>query len=150
MEPPLPALEGLRPDLQAAIAEHELPFAWPAAARREARALGRQVKPGEIAQRADLRDLPFVTIDGADAKDFDDAVFARRETSGEWTLSVAIADVSHYVAPGSALDREARERGTSAYFPDFVVPMLPEELSNELCSLKHRVDRLALTCEMRI
>lgn len=144
------ALDDLRPDLRAAIAGHGLPFAWPEAARGEARRLGGKVKPAEIAQRRDLRELPFVTIDGEDAKDFDDAVFARREDSGDWTLFVAIADVSHYVAAGGALDMEARERGTSAYFPDFVVPMLPEELSNELCSLKPRVDRLALACEMRI
>ena len=144
------ALDGLRPDLRAAIAGHGLPLAWPEAARGEARRLGGKVKPAEVAQRRDLRELPFVTIDGEDAKDFDDAVFARRGDSGDWTLFVAIADVSHYVAAGGALDMEARERGTSVYFPDFVVPMLPEELSNELCSLKPRVDRLALACEMRI
>ncbi len=143
-------LDDLRPDLRAAIAGHGLPFAWPEAARGEARRLGGKVKPAEVAQRRDLRELPFVTIDGEDAKDFDDAVFTRREDSGDWTLFVAIADVSHYVATGGALDMEARERGTSVYFPDFVVPMLPEELSNELCSLKPRVDRLALACEMRI
>lgn len=150
MNSPSTALDDLRPDLRAAIAGHGLPFAWPEAARGEARRLGGKVKPAEISQRRDLRELPFVTIDGEDAKDFDDAVFARRENCGDWTLFVAIADVSHYVAAGGALDLEARERGTSAYFPDFVVPMLPEELSNELCSLKPRVDRLALACEMRI
>ncbi|MXX06688.1 MAG: ribonuclease R [Gammaproteobacteria bacterium] len=150
MNSPSTALDDLRPDLRAAIAGHGLPFAWPEAARGEARRLGGKVKPAEVAQRRDLRELPFVTIDGEDAKDFDDAVFARREDSGDWTLFVAIADVSHYVAAGGALDMEARERGTSAYFPDFVVPMLPEELSNELCSLKPRVDRLALACEIRI
>lgn len=140
----------LRPDLKAAIDGHGLPIVWPEAARREARRPGGKVKPAEIAQRRDLRDLPLVTIDGEDAKDFDDAVFARREDSGDWTLFVAIADVSHYVAVGGALDLEAQNRGTSVYFPDFVIPMLPEELSNELCSLKPRVDRLALACEMRI
>ena len=140
----------LRPDLKAAIDGHGLPFVWPEAARREARRPGGKVKPAEIAQRRDLRGLPFVTIDGEDAKDFDDAVFARREDSGDWTLFVAIADVSHYVAVGGALDLEAQNRGTSVYFPDFVIPMLPEELSNELCSLKPRVDRLALACEMHI
>lgn len=144
------ALDDLRPDLKAAIAGHGLPFVWPEAVRSGARRLGGKVKPAEIAQRRDLRELPFVTIDGEDAKDFDDAVFARREDSGDWTLFVAIADVSHYVAAGGALDMEARDRGTSVYFPDFVIPMLPEELSNELCSLKPRVDRLALACEMRI
>ena len=140
----------LRPDLKAAIDGHGLPIVWPEAARREARRPGGKVKPAEIAQRRDLRSLPFVTIDGEDAKDFDDAVFARREDSGDWTLFVAIADVSHYVAAGGALDLEAQNRGTSVYFPNFVIPMLPEELSNELCSLKPRVDRLALACEMRI
>ena len=144
------ALDDLRPDLKAAIDGHGLPHAWPEAARREARRPGGKVKPAETSQRRDLRDLPFVTIDGEDAKDFDDAVFARREDSGDWTLFVAIADVSHYVAVGGALDLEAQNRGTSVYFPDFVIPMLPEELSNELCSLKPRVDRLALACEMRI
>ncbi len=143
------SLDGLRPDLRAAVVDQGLPLAWPEAARREAKSLGGRVKPGEIARRADLRELPFVTIDGEDAKDFDDAVHARREPSGQWTLFVAIADVSHYVAPGSALDIEARGRGTSAYFPDFVIPMLPEALSNGLCSLKPGVDRLAITCEMR-
>jgi len=150
MNSPSTALDDLRPDLGVAIAGHGLPFAWPEAARGEARRFGAKVKRAEIAQRRDLRELPFVTIDGEDAKDFDDAVYARREDSGDWTLFVAIADVSHYVAAGGALDLEARERGTSAYFPNFVVPMLPEELSNELCSLKPRVDRLALACEMRI
>ncbi len=144
------ALDELRPDLRAAVLGHGLPLVWPEAARREARRLGRRVKPGDIRQRLDLRGLPMVTIDGEDARDFDDAVLARREAAGEWTLFVAIADVSHYVSPGGALDLEARERGTSAYFPDYVIPMLPEELSNELCSLKPRVDRLALVCEMRM
>ena len=150
MDHPVQVLEDLRPDLQAAIVGQGLPLVWPRAARREAENFGGRVRPREIAQRQDLRELPFVTIDGEDAKDFDDAVFARREPTGGWTLFVAIADVSHYVAPGGALDLEARERGTSAYFPEFVVPMLPEALSNELCSLKPAVDRLALACEMRI
>ena len=144
------ALDELRPDLRAAVLGHGLPLVWPEAAHREAWRLGKRVKPADIRQRLDLRGLPWVTIDGEDARDFDDAVFARREEAGGWTLFVAIADVSHYVAPGSALDLEARERGTSAYFPDYVIPMLPEELSNELCSLKPRVDRLALVCEMRM
>jgi len=144
------ALDDISPELKAAILGHGLPFAWPKEARRAARQLGGEVRQAEIEPRLDLRGLPFVTIDGEDAKDFDDAVFARRENSGDWRLFVAIADVSHYVAPGGALDAEARERGTSVYFPDFVIPMLPEELSNELCSLKPQVDRLALACEMRI
>ncbi|MBK2125785.1 ribonuclease R [Fangia hongkongensis] len=104
----------------------------------------------EISSRKDLRDLPFVTIDGEDAKDFDDAVYAHKSTTGGWKLYVAIADVSYYVKDSSALDKEAQKRSTSVYFPGYVIPMLPERLSNELCSLKPRVDRLALICEMNI
>ncbi len=139
-----------RPELEAAILAHEIPFEWLAAVTREAARLGKKVKAGELKQRLDLRGIPFVTIDGEDARDFDDAVFARREDSGEWSLYVAIADVSHYVAVAGAIDEEASRRGTSVYFPGHVIPMLPEALSNELCSLKPRVDRLALVCEMRI
>jgi ribonuclease R len=96
-----------------------------------------------------LRELPLVTIDGADARDFDDAVFCERRGEG-WRLIVAIADVSHYVVPDTALDAEARERGTSVYFPDRVIPMLPEVLSNGLCSLNPEVDRLCMACEMQV
>ncbi len=95
-----------------------------------------------------MRKLPFVTIDGEDARDFDDAVYCEKRTRGGWRLWVAIADVSHYVRPGSALDTEAAKRGNSVYFPERVVPMLPEALSNGLCSLKPAVDRLAMVCEM--
>ena len=98
----------------------------------------------------DLRDLPFVTFDGADARDFDDAVCAQAKGRGGWTLWVAIADVAHYVTPGSALDEAAIERGTSVYFPSEVLPMLPETLSNGLCSLNPNVDRLALAVQMEI
>ncbi len=144
------SLAELRPDLRAAIFDKGIPFLWPDAAEREAARFPGRVAAAEKERRMDLRGLPFITIDGEDAKDFDDAVFARREAGGGWTLFVAIADVSHYVAVGGALDAEARRRGTSVYFPDFVVPMLPEALSNELCSLKPRVDRLVLACEMRL
>jgi ribonuclease R len=99
--------------------------------------------------RRDLRDLPLVTIDGADARDFDDAVYAQRRKNG-WRLVVAIADVSSYVKPGSPLDEEAVKRATSVYFPGRVIPMLPEELSNGLCSLKPDVDRLCVICDMSI
>jgi len=113
---------------------------------------GGEVREADKAGRVDLRDTPLVTIDGADARDFDDAVYAEpvSEGKGRWKLIVAIADVSHYVQPNDALDNEARKRGTSTYFPDRVVPMLPEELSNGLCSLNPNVDRLCLVCEMRV
>lgn len=126
-----------------------LPSVWPAAARRAAAAWGAEVRASDKAGREDLRDLPLVTIDGADARDFDDAVYAEPVGSG-WRLVVAIADVSHYVRPGDALDEEAQRRGTSVYFPDRVVPMLPEQLSNGLCSLNPRVDRLCMVCDMQV
>jgi len=106
------------------------------------------MQPNDI-NRLDLRDLPFITIDGSDAKDFDDAVFCQSNRRG-WQLYVAIADVSHYVKPNSALDKEAYERGNSVYFPNLVLPMLPEELSNDLCSLVPNQDRLVLVCRMQI
>jgi ribonuclease R len=114
-----------------------------------ARALPDSVQLEEGDKRRDLRSLEFVTIDGETARDFDDAVFCRREGRG-FRLWVAIADVSHYVRHGDALDLEARERGTSVYFPRRVIPMLPEKLSNGLCSLNPQADRLAMACEMEI
>lgn len=104
----------------------------------------------DLGAREDLRPYPLVTIDGADARDFDDAVFARREEDGNYHLIVAIADVSHYVRPNSALDKEAYRRGNSTYFPDRVVPMLPEALSNDLCSLRPKENRACLAFHMRI
>lgn len=136
-------------EIQIALRNFDIPHEWPEAVEDEADALGSSVKSQHKKHRQDLRDLPFVTIDGEDARDFDDAVYVERKGKN-WKLWVAIADVSHYVRPGSALDAEARERGTSVYFPDYVVPMLPEVLSNGLCSLKPKVDRLALVCEMDI
>jgi ribonuclease R len=132
-----------------AIRNFALPHDWPDGVEQEAAAFGDSVPVEWISGRKDLRDLPLVTIDGADARDFDDAVFARRQRKG-WRLLVAIADVSTYVTPGSALDAEALERGTSVYFPNRVIPMLPEALSNGLCSLRPNEDRLCLACDMSV
>ncbi len=134
---------------EAALEIFGLPTAWAPEVRRAASAWGSEVRAADKAGRRDLRDLPLVTIDGADARDFDDAVFAEAATGG-WRLVVAIADVSHYVRHGDALDHEAARRGTSAYFPDRVVPMLPEHLSNGLCSLNPQVDRLCMVCDMQV
>ena len=136
-------------DTDVAIIAHGIPNEWPADALKEARSWSAEVPESAKAGREDLRDVPLVTIDGADAKDFDDAVYCEPQGDG-WRLIVAIADVSHYVRADSPLDREARSRGTSVYFPDRVVPMLPEELSNGLCSLNPHVDRLCLVCEMHV
>jgi len=132
-----------------AILSHGIPSEWPDAVKEAAAAVPRDVPDSSKRGREDLRDLPLVTIDGADAKDFDDAVYCEPRGDG-WRLIVAIADVSHYVEVDAALDREARVRGTSVYFPDRVVPMLPEALSNGLCSLNPDVDRLCMVCEMRV
>lgn len=136
-------------EIDIALRSHGIPFEWPQAAQAQAEGFGDTVRERDANGRVDLRDLPLVTIDGADARDFDDAVYARKTRSG-WKLWVAIADVSAYVTPDSALDEEALRRGTSVYFPEQVVPMLPEALSNGLCSLNPDVDRLSLVCEMRI
>jgi ribonuclease R len=136
-------------ETEVAILTHGIPNEWPEAAVAEARRFPRHVPPKAKQAREDLRHLPLVTIDGADAKDFDDAVYCEPHGTG-WRLIVAIADVSYYVEADSPLDNEARARGTSVYFPDRVVPMLPEELSNGLCSLNPQVDRLCLACEMQV
>ncbi|MCS4505153.1 Ribonuclease R [wastewater metagenome] len=136
-------------EIDVAARVHGIPVEWPAEVTRDAEAFGDEV-PGPAKQgRTDLRQLPLVTIDGPDARDYDDAVYCEPTDSG-WKLLVAIADVAHYVEPGSALDREAAERGNSVYFPRSVVPMLPEVLSNGLCSLNPKVDRLCMVCEMQI
>lgn len=132
-----------------AIRSHQLPTDWPDAVTDDISGLGTDVSASDKAGRTDLRSLPFVTIDGADARDFDDAVYCRATPKG-WCLLVAIADVSAYVTPGSALDHEAYERSTSVYFPDRVLPMLPEILSNGLCSLNPHTDRLCLVAELYI
>lgn len=132
-----------------AIRSYELPFEWPDAVNKDIKKLKDEINPDEIRNRQDIRHLPFVTIDGEDAKDFDDAVYCEKQGSG-WRLLVAIADVSYYVERVSALDDEARIRGTSVYFPQRVIPMLPEPLSNGLCSLKPDVDRLSFVCELNI
>jgi ribonuclease R len=137
-------------EIDIAIRSHDIPFEWPDAVLAEAGSLESEPREEDKEHRIDLRDLAFVTIDGEDARDFDDAVYCEKRGEGEWRLWVAIADVSHYVRPGSALDEEASKRATSVYFPERVVPMLPEALSNGLCSLKPGVDRLAMVCEMDI
>ena len=136
---------GMQTDV--AIITHSIPSDWPEAVEREIAGLTAEVDEAAKEGRVDLRKLPLVTIDGEDARDFDDAVFCKRTEKG-WKLLVSIADVSAYVQPGSALDIEAYKRGNSVYFPDRVVPMLPEVLSNGLCSLNPNVDRLCMTCEL--
>lgn len=132
-----------------AIYNHQLPDEFPDEVAREAQTFGEAVDPDIAGERTDLRGTPLVTIDGPDARDFDDAVYA--EASGDgYRLLVAITDVAEYVRPNRPLDDEARKRGTSTYFPDRVVPMLPETLSNGLCSLNPDVDRLVLVCEMKL
>ena len=139
---------GLETDI--AIRSHGLPHEWNDAVTAEADKLGEEVAEDDKQSRIDVRHLPLVTIDGEDARDFDDAVYCEPQKGGGWKLLVAIADVSHYVKVGSALDNEAWLRGTSVYFPSRVVPMLPEAISNGLCSLKPEVDRLCMVCEMHI
>ena len=136
-------------EIEIALRKHDLPHEFSVAAKRQADRLPTDVRAADRKGRADLTSLPLVTIDGETAKDFDDAVYCERKGGG-FRLIVAIADVSHYVRDGDAIDRDARERGTSVYFPRRVIPMLPEALSNELCSLKPTVDRLCMACEMDV
>jgi ribonuclease R len=136
-------------EIEIAVRTFGIPHRFPDEVIDDAGAFGSEVSPADVQGREDLRDVPLVTIDGADARDFDDAVHVERTSHG-WRLRVAIADVSHYVTRGSALDQEAKERSTSVYFPRRVIPMLPEALSNGLCSLNPKVDRLALVCDMRL
>ena len=136
-------------EIEIALRKHDLPFEFSKAALEENKALADKVRKADFDGRVDLRDLPLVTIDGETARDFDDAVYCAKNGRG-WRLVVAIADVSHYVKPGMALDKEAMDRGNSVYFPRRVIPMLPEKLSNGICSLNPDVERLAMACDMSI
>ena len=136
-------------EMDIAIRAHELPHIWSEEVLQEAAQFGEEIPAAAFESREDRRDIPFVTIDGEDSQDFDDAVYCEPRGKG-WLLQVAIADVSAYVDIGSAIDLEAQNRGNSVYFPNRVVPMLPEILSNQLCSLKPNVDRLCLICELAI
>ncbi len=136
-------------EIEIAIRKHNIPNIWNDAINANVSELPVHFAADELEQRWDLRDLPLVTIDGADARDFDDAVYCERKED-LWRLIVAIADVSYYVKPESSLDLEALQRGNSVYFPDYVVPMLPERLSNDLCSLKPEQDRLCFAVEIFI
>jgi len=142
-----PGQKGIATDI--AIHSNSIPTDWPKNVRDDVAAIGDSVPESAKTDRVDLREVPLITIDGADARDFDDAVFCEPSGKG-WRLLVAIADVAHYVASGMPLDKEAIRRSTSVYFPDRVVPMLPEKLSNGLCSLNPKVDRLCMVCEMRV
>ena len=136
-------------EIEIALRKHDLPFEFSKAALAENKKLPEKVRKLDLKGREDLRDVPLVTIDGETARDFDDAVFCEKKGRG-WRLVVAIADVSHYVKPGMALDKEALERGNSVYFPRRVIPMLPEKLSNGICSLNPDVERMAMVCDMEI
>ncbi len=137
-------------EIEIAVRKYGVPHEFSEAARKQAAKLPSEVRDTDLADRVDLRDIPMVTIDGEDARDFDDAVYCEPVKIGRskgFRLIVAIADVSHYVKPGDALDTDALERSTSVYFPRRVIPMLPEKLSNGLCSLNPAVDRLTLVCD---
>ncbi|HEV3041935.1 MAG TPA: RNB domain-containing ribonuclease [Candidatus Angelobacter sp.] len=137
-------------DVEMVIRKHHIPHVFPPEVLEEAQQISPVIPAREIARRVDYRDLPIVTIDGETARDFDDAVLVRRLENGNYELHVHIADVAHYVEDGSFIDEEARKRGTSVYFPDRAVPMLPLELSTDICSLRPNVDRLVNSCVMEI
>jgi len=136
-------------EIEIALRKHDLPFEFSKAVLGEAKKLPDEVRKSDWKGREDLTELPLVTIDGETARDFDDAVYCERQGKG-YRLIVAIADVSHYVLPGSALDQDAYDRGNSVYFPRRVIPMLPEKLSNGLCSLNPNVERLCMACDMQL
>lgn len=137
-------------EIEISILAHGIPRDWPDDVTASVGKIKQKVEADDLKKRTDLRHLPFVTIDGADAKDFDDAVYCVVKPKGEFQLYVAIADVSHYVPCNTALDKEAARRGNSVYFPGKVIPMLPEALSNGICSLNPKVDRLCMVAEMMI
>ena len=137
-------------EIEMALRTFDIPHQWPKGVTKQVKSLTEQVPDEAKEGRIDLRQLPLVTIDGEDARDFDDAVYCEPLDDGGWQLWVAIADVSYYVRNGTALDDEAQQRGNSVYFPEQVIPMLPEVLSNGLCSLNPEVDRLCMVCEMTI
>ncbi|AZG34883.1 MULTISPECIES: ribonuclease R [Shewanella] len=137
-------------EIEIALRNYDLPHTWSEIIEKKLKRIPDEVTEDDKLGRVDLRHLPLVTIDGEDARDFDDAVYAEAKPSGGWRLWVAIADVSHYVRTDSALDTEAHSRGNSVYFPSQVIPMLPEKISNGLCSLKPQVDRLCMVAEMTI
>ena len=152
-------------DVEIMIRKFHLPHRFPPVVVEEAQALAAEnlaaenltpnsaanaTPASDLRHRRDYRELPIVTIDGETARDFDDAVHVRQLENGNYELQVHIADVAHYVTPGSAIDEEARLRGTSVYFPDRAVPMLPLELSTDICSLRPQLDRLVLSCTMEI
>ncbi|MGL4837740.1 MAG: ribonuclease R [Shewanella sp.] len=137
-------------EIEIALRNYDLPHTWSAVIEKKLRRIPDEVTEADKVGRVDLRHLPLVTIDGEDARDFDDAVYAEVKPSGGWRLWVAIADVSYYVRTDSALDTEARARGNSVYFPSQVIPMLPEKISNGLCSLNPQVDRLCMVAEMTV
>ena len=137
-------------EIEVALRNHDIPHVWPEEVDAQVAHLGEFVEDADKQGRVDLRDLPLVTIDGEDARDFDDAVYCEPKKSGGWRLWVAIADVSHYVGMNTPLNKEAIARGNSVYFPEQVIPMLPKVLSNGLCSLNPKVDRLCMVAEMTI
>ncbi len=137
-------------DVEIIIRKHHIPHKFPVEVLEEAQREPEIISSQELKQRQDYRNLPIVTIDGETARDFDDAVFVRRKSNGNYELQVHIADVAHYVTEGSALNDEARLRGNSVYFPDRAVPMLPAELSTNICSLRPQVDRLVMSCIMEL
>ena len=137
-------------EIDVALLAYNIPYKWPVALEQEVSQIAPEVSEQDCKGRKDLRKIALLTIDGEDARDFDDAVYCEPRKEGGWNLLVAIADVSHYVQKGNALDQEAEVRATSVYFPERVIPMLPEVLSNGLCSLNPNVDRLCMVCDMEI